>query len=148
MSNPFGDHVRVVDRRRVDYQDIDHHVDLQEGDGLTKALAKSHTIPQLRDLADKHAKRGDFGMADRLHAAAAIRRSGVPPEVLQPGQLHEVVSFDPRTMQARTEYFGDIGAYFGPLMQPPLRAKLNRDPGVTYQEVRLKPGERAVVVKG
>ena len=105
-NNPFGDRVRIVDRRKVNYQNIDKHIDLQPGDAFTKTLAKLK-LPELRRMADAAVDRGDFQTADRARAAAEMRMTGVPPELTGPGQLHEVTSFDPRLGRAKTEYFGD-----------------------------------------
>lgn len=145
-TNPFGENIRIVDGRKVDFQDINRHVDLQPGDPMVKIFAKL-PIDQIRDMAKKSIDRGDFQTADRARAAEAMRRTGVPPELTGPGQLYAVESFDPRVGRSKTEYFGDIGAYFGPLMTPPMRGKINREPGVEYQEVKLKPGERVQIVK-
>jgi hypothetical protein len=105
-ANPYGDGVRIVDRRRVDYSNIDRHIEMQPGDALTKTLAKL-PLPDLKAMADTSISKGDFASADRARAAAELRRTGVPPELAGPGQLHSVTAFDPREGRAVTSYHGD-----------------------------------------
>ncbi len=105
-NNPYSDRVRIVDRRKVNFRDIDKHIELQPGDAFTKTLAKLK-LPDLKRMATEAVNRGDFQTADRARAAADMRMTGVPPELTGPGQLHEVTSFDPRTGRSMTESFGD-----------------------------------------
>jgi hypothetical protein len=105
-TNPFGDHVRIVDRRRIDYSNIDRHIEMQPGDGLTKTLARL-PLPDLKAMADASIAKGDFAGAAAARAAAELRRTGVPPELTGPGQLHSVTAFDPREGRAVTSYHGD-----------------------------------------
>lgn len=45
-----------------------------------------------------------------------------------------------------TEFEGDIAAAFGPFMLPGVKVKLNKEPGVSEQMVKLKPGQRVEIV--
>lgn len=105
-TNPYSDRVRIVDRRKVNFQNIDRHIDLQNAPEPVKVFAKM-PLSQLEQMERAAAAKGDGKTADLARRAADLRLTGVPPELAGPGQLHEVTSFDPRTGQSMTEFFGD-----------------------------------------
>lgn len=45
-----------------------------------------------------------------------------------------------------TEFEGDIAAAFGPFMAPGYTAKLNKEPDVHLETVKLRPGQRVQIV--
>lgn len=45
-----------------------------------------------------------------------------------------------------SEFEGDIAAAFGPFMDPGYKAKLNLEPDVRVESVKLKPGQRLQIV--
>lgn len=147
MKNPFGENVRIVDRRRVDFNDINRHIDMQDADPLTNLLAKLK-LSQIRDAIDSATAKGDFATAERGRAAVALRRSGVPPELTGRGQLHEVVSFDPRTGRSQTEYFGDPKVWRSQFEAPAVQFKTVHPTTFTNKKttVQHKAGERVVVM--
>ena len=117
MSNPYGDRVRIVDRRKVNFDNIDRHIAMQEAPEPVKVFAKL-PLPEIERMERAAAAKGDGKTADLARRAAELRMTGVPPELTGPGQLHEVTMFDPRTARAETRYFGDSRVWRGKFDQP------------------------------
>lgn len=116
-NNPFGDRVRIVDRRKVNFDNIDKHIEMQAAPEPVKVFAKL-PLPEIERMERAAAAKGDGKTADLARRAAELRMTGVPPELCGPGQLHEVTAFDPRLGRAETRYFGDSRVWRSKFDQP------------------------------
>jgi len=107
------------------------------------ALAKMDfaTLKNLRDAAERG---GDHQLMHKIEAISRDVRTTQRPGMENCGRLFEHVEGNPRLGRAITHYTGDIAAYFGALMEKPLRGKLNRPShiGTEIVSLRIKRGQK------
>lgn len=83
---------------------------------------------------------GAFGVIERIALDEARQNAR------DSGSLFPTKRLDGDTGRKITEYEGDIAAAFAPFMAPGYRAKLNTEPDVRQETVKLRPGQRVQIV--